>query len=207
MNISFCITVSNEHLELNRLLAHLLPKIKQGDEILIQADEKNHTKDVTSVMNKFCDKDDRVKHVFYPLNKDFANYKNNIFNYAKGDYIVFIDADEMLCDNLIDNIHDLLEINSVDLIVVPRVNTVEGLTQDHINKWGWRVENGLVNWPDYQMRIVKNNGNMRWVGKVHEKIEGYSTISYLPYNNQDWCYHHPKTIEKQEKQNALYNNL
>ena len=57
------------------------------------------------------------------------------------------------------------------------------------------------------MRIVKNGNDMRWQGKVHERIVGFSTISHLPHDNQDWCLLHPKTIERQEKQNQLYNTL
>ena len=34
----------------------------------------------------------------------------------------------------------------VDLIYLPRVNTVEGLTDEHIQKWRWNVdEKGRVN--------------------------------------------------------------
>jgi hypothetical protein len=41
---------------------------------------------------------------------------------------------------------------------VPRVNTVKGITQEHIQKWGWIVDNqGRVNWPDLQWRIYANN--------------------------------------------------
>lgn len=209
MNISFCITVCNEHQELQRLLEQLVPSIKEGDEIIIQADEDNHTKEVLSVMNKFCNlsEDGAVKQLFYPLRKDFAHYKNNLFNYAKGDYIFFIDADETLSTTLLENLHTMLEMNPLDLIAVPRANTVEGLTEQHIQKWGWRVENGLVNWPDYQMRIVKNNISIRWEGKVHERIVGYTTVSTLPHANKDWCLFHPKTIDRQERQNALYSNI
>ena len=28
----------------------------------------------------------------------------------------------------------------IEMLLVPRVNTVEGLTQEHIQKWGWRVD-------------------------------------------------------------------
>lgn len=207
MNITYAVTVCNEHKELEYLLDQLSTYIGEGDEVLIQADENNYTKEVIKVMNKWSDADNRIKEIFYPLNKDFAHFKNNIFNYAKGDYICFIDADEYLSTNLIENIHAILEINNVDLIVVPRANTVSGLTQEHITKWGWRVDNGLVNWPDYQMRIVKNSMDLRWVGKVHERIEGFKTISHLPFDNLDWCFYHPKDIERQERQNALYSNI
>jgi len=25
------------------------------------------------------------------------------------------------------------------MFIVPRINTVEGITQEHINKWGWQI--------------------------------------------------------------------
>jgi len=207
MNITYAITVCNEHKELERLLDQLYASLKEEDEILIQADEQNCTKEVIKIMNKWSDKDSKIKQLFFPLNKNFAHFKNNIFNYAKSDYICYIDADETLANSLLENLKTILEMNQVDLIMVPRANTVEGLTDSHIKTWGWRVENGLVNWPDYQARLVKNNNNMRWQGKVHEKIVGFTTISHLPHDNQDWCFMHPKTIERQEKQNSFYNTI
>jgi len=106
-----------------------------------------------------------------------------------------------------DNIHEILEANDVDVILVPRVNTVEGLTQDHIQKWGWRVdEKGWVNFPDPQWRIYRNSESIRWENKVHEKLVGYETISNLPWMEELSLYH-PKEIERQEKQNEYYDTL
>jgi len=124
-----------------------------------------------------------------------------------GEYIFQIDADEMPHQTLIQNINDILEMNNVDVVLVPRVNTVEGLTQEHINKWGWILnESGWVNWPDPQWRIYRNTEEIRWENKVHEKLTGYKTISNLP-SNPTLALHHPKTIERQEKQNAYYETL
>ena len=101
----------------------------------------------------------------------------------------------------------VLQYNNVDVVKVPRINTVEGLTQEHINKWKWGVnEKGWVNFPDFQWRIYKNNGKIKWVNKVHEVLEGYKTMSYLP-TEEPWCLQHPKTIERQEKQNELYSKI
>ena len=57
------------------------------------------------------------------------------------------------------------------MFLVPRVNTVDGLTQEHINKWRWNVnKKGWVNWPDYQTRIIQNSPKIKWQNKVHEQI-------------------------------------
>ena len=93
------------------------------------------------------------------------------------------------------------------MFLVPRVNTVDGLTQEHINKWRWNVnEKGWVNWPDYQTRIIQNSSKIQWVSKVHEVITGISTKGLLPME-EEWCLYHPKDIEKQEIQNKLYETL
>ena len=93
--------------------------------------------------------------------------------------------------------------NDVDLIWIPRVNTVEGMTQQDIQKWGWRIsENNWVNYPDYQSRIFKNSPEIRWQSKVHERIHGAQTYAHLP-PHEELSLYHPKTIDKQEKQNKF----
>ena len=54
---------------------------------------------------------------------------------CKGSYIVNIDADELPHKQLMKNIKEILESNpTVDLYWVPRVNTVEGLTLQHVRE-------------------------------------------------------------------------
>jgi hypothetical protein len=101
----------------------------------------------------------------------------------------------------------MLETNDIDMLRIPRVNTVEGLTQEHIQKWGWNVnEKGWVNWADWQMRIYKNAPHIKWVNKVHEVLEGFKIHGMLP-PEEEWALYHPKTIAKQEKQNNYYDTL
>ena len=90
---------------------------------------------------------------------------------------------------------------------MPRVNTVEGLTQEHIDKWRWNLnEDGWVNWPDYQWRIWKNKPEIKWKNKVHEVLDGFKTYAPLPAQ-EELALYHPKEIERQEKQNAYYDTL
>ena len=138
----------------------------------------------------------------------FANWKNKLTSYCKGDYIFQIDADEYPHPYFIVDLPTILENNpDVDLYLVPRVNTVDGLTQDHIQQWGWRVDgNGWVNWPDWQHRIYKNNNEIIWQNKVHEILVNHKQFTYLPVS-EEYALFHPKTISKQEKQNNYYNTL
>jgi glycosyltransferase involved in cell wall biosynthesis len=210
VTISYCITACNEHEELSKLLHILKQKINPEDEIVIQVDSVNVTNEVLNIAEQTVSSASNVKLVKFPLNKDFASFKNNANTYCIKDFIFQIDADEFPDDVLLENIYTIIESNDqVDLFVVPRKNTVEGLTQEHIQKWRWQVnENGLVNWPDYQTRIYKRNRDIRWQRKVHEYVSGYKRMSYLPdIEDMNLCLHHPKTIERQEKQNKFYETI
>ena len=66
------------------------------------------------------------------------------------------------------------------------------------------LNNGWVNWPDFQTRIYKNSPDIKWKNKVHEVLEGYKTHAILPLEIEFSLNHH-KDIERQEKQNAYYN--
>jgi len=204
MTLSYAITVCNEHEELNRLLYFLIKNVREGDEIIVQHDEENTTLEVFHVLNKYAD---RVKVIEYPLSGHFANFKNNLTKNCEGDYIYQIDADEMISTYVLDNLPIIVEYNDVDVFKIPRINTVKGLTQEHIQKWNWNVnDKGWVNFPDYQWRVYKNNGKIKWINKVHEVLTDYKTMSHLPAEEQ-WCLIHNKTINRQEKQNKLYEGL
>ena len=196
-SISYAITACNEHIELARLLELLKNNIRPEDEIVIQLDIDNATKEVRTIANKYT---------MHPLNGDFATFKNHLKKFCTKDYIFQIDADEYLSEALLTSLPEILELNpEVELYAVPRINTVEGLTSEHINKWGWYLnENGWINYPDYQTRIFKNIPEIKWINKVHERLVGAKTTVSLP---EGYDLIHPKTIEKQEKQNQLYEQL
>jgi len=206
MKISYAITVCNEKKEVKRLIDFLLANKRQQDEIVILYDQKNGDEEVATMLTKF-NKLPNVQFWRGFFEGHFANWKNKLNEYCSGDYIFQIDADEIPNDNLIKYLPIIIEENPIDIMLVPRVNTVEGLTPEHIQKWKWRVDNkGWVNWPDFQWRIFKNDPNIKWKNKVHEQLEGYKTYSTLP-PMEDWALYHPKTIDKQEKQNNYYDTL
>ena len=206
MKISYAITVHNELEELTKLLDFLNNKIREEDEIVIQYDEGGVTDEVLEFL-KIKKEIHGYTVVGFPLNKDFASYKNNLKANCKGDYIFQIDADEIPNEVMVAYLPEVLETNPVDIIFVPRVNTVNGLTQKHISKWKWNVnEKGWVNWPDYQTRIYRNTEDVTWMNKVHEKITGYDTFSNFPAE-EHWALYHPKQIKRQEKQNEFYETI
>ena len=211
MRISYAIPVCNEHVELEKLLSFLIKHIDENDEIVVQCDQGNTTHEVHHVLGTFKAPKglkDPLKVITFPLNGHFSNFKNNLKEHCKGDWIFQIDADELPTYHLIKNIKELLKLNpTTEMFLVPRVNTVKGLTQEHINKWRWNVnEKGWVNWPDYQTRIIQNSPKIKWQNKVHEQIIGISTQGALPME-EEWCLYHPKDIGRQEMQNKFYDTL
>jgi hypothetical protein len=207
MKISYAITVCNEFIELQRLLTLLIDRKQPQDEIVIFYDTNNGSKSVEEYLRAQSVNPVPFRWMGYHFDGHFANMKNALTEVCNGDYIFQIDADEYPNEILMDNIHAILEENDVDVVLVPRVNTVEGLTQEHIQKWGWNVnDKGWVNFPDPQWRIYRNSESIRWENKVHEKLVGYDTISNLPWAEELSLYH-PKDIQRQEKQNEYYETL
>ena len=207
MKISYAVTVCNELLELQRLLSFLIENKREVDEIVVFYDTKNGSKSVEDYLKAQSVNATKFRWLGYHFDGHFANMKNALTEACLGDYIFQIDADETPSRYLIQYLPILLSTNDVEVLRVPRINTVEGLTQEHIQKWGWIVDNhGRVNWPDLQWRIYKRKSEIRWKNKVHEVLEGYKTHAILPLEEAFALQHH-KDIERQEKQNNYYDTL
>lgn len=207
MKISYAITVCNEYEEIQKLISTLMQTIREEDEVVVLFDKKAGT---AQVWNYLVDlqKEDWIRAYPKSFKNHFADWKNQLSKLCTGDYIFQIDADEIPHRFLLDNLPSILEKNNdLEVLLVPRVNTVEGLTKEHIQKWGWNVDSkNRVNWPDYQWRIWKNTPDIKWVNKVHEKLDGFKTYAPLP-DNESYALYHEKGIKRQEKQNNYYNTL
>ena len=206
MKISYSILTHNETESLARLIDFIEMYKDKEDEIVI-LDDYSDNKDTQNILDATVS----VYEIVYEqrhLNKDYASQKNHLAGMCKGDYIFNIDADEIPNKWLIQNIKSILKMNpTIDLYWVPRVNTVEGLTDAHVRAWGWDVnEKGWVNFPDYQGRIWRNRPNIRWKKPVHEQLVGYEEHTFLP-QEEEFCFYHPKDIDRQEKQNEFYGNI
>ena len=206
MKISYSILTHNEDESLMKLLEFLVKHKDEEDEIVILDDYSDNEK-TKEILDTMCSIHE-IKFEQRHLLKDYAGQKNYLKNMCSGDYIFNLDADELPNKWLMKNIKSILTSNpTIDLYWVPRVNTVDGLTQEHIDKWHWQVnEKGCVNFPDYQGRIWRNRPNILWKNKVHEVLTGYKEHTYLPAEEQ-FSFYHPKTIDRQEKQNLFYSTI
>lgn len=207
MKISYAITACNEVEETIRLVNQLLNYKGDNSEIVVLLDTPKAPIELLEYL-ELQGEANHINLIESEFDNDFAQWKNLLNSQCNGEWIFQLDADEYLEPDLIYNLEDILSNNSdKDLIIVPRINTVEGLTESHIQKWGWRVdEKGWVNFPDVQTRIYKNSDKIGWSGKVHERIVGFESYTNFPLE-EVYCIKHPKTIERQEKQNNYYDTL
>ena len=208
MKISYAITVKDELIELDRLLFRLQKSKRDIDEIVIVYDGINGSIQVEQYLKAQTVSSSPFRWHSFEFKNNFSELKNYITQLCTGDYIFQIDADEFPNEYLVSVLPTILESNpETEVYLTPRVNTVEGLTEQHIQKWGWRVdENRWINFPDYQWRIWKNKPEIKWINKVHERLEGFKTYVTLP-PQEEFSLYHPKDIERQEKQNNYYNTL
>ena len=207
MKISYGITVYNEAEELKKLLNVLIDNIDSEDEIVVCVDgDDDAVRFELDVFTQKYHQQNLIKVYQRKLGKDFSAQKNSVIENSSGDYIFHIDADEYPNEILLQQLKQIIEMNEgVDLIWIPRVNTVEDMEQKHIDRWGWQVsEKNWVNYPDYQARVFRRDESIRWTRPLHEYITGCKTYSHLP-PQEELSLYHPKTIEKQEQQNMFYN--
>ena len=205
MKISYSILTHNETKTLEKLLQSLITYKQPQDEIVVLDDYSDDEKTMaildyyTSAEDVICEQRNLVG--------DYGTQKNYLKGMCSGDYSFNLDADEMISHWFMKDIHEILEGNEVDLIYVPRINTVEGITEQHVRGWGWSInEKGWINYPDWQGRIFRNRPNIRWEKPVHEMIVGFQTYAHLP-QEQKYSIVHPKTIERQELQNKKYSEM
>jgi hypothetical protein len=207
MRITYAVTVCNEFIEIQRLIAFLLKHKRPQDNIVVLYDETTGDLEIETYLRSHSVNGEFAWHKG-KFAGDFAAWKNKLTSFCTGDYIFQIDADELPHEKLIELLPEILEENiECDVITVPRVNTVKGMDQDHMQQWGWAVnESGWINWPDYQWRIYKNQPHINWINKVHERVDGYKVWTHLPMM-EEFSLYHPKTIERQIKQNNFYETL
>lgn len=246
ISISYCICVWNESAELDLLLKRLIPNLGDVDEIIIQGDQGKVTDEVISVVRTAM-KNPKVKYIEFPLKKNFANFKNNAIKNCTGEYIFLIDVDEQIHPAMLRNLKWLLfENRDIDVFYIPRVNIVNGITEQYIRDQRWNLskskidesdydskdilkdynikennpidsflEIDLINFPDYQGRLLKNNHGIYFKNKVHEKLTGHKIETYLPFRLEtdsnkltfDWSLFHIKTFERQKFQNNYYQTI
>ena len=98
---------------------------------------------------------------------------------TSGDYIFQLNANEMPTESMIKKIKIVLMEKQCDAFFVPRINIYPGITEEylHLNKDLKVNEAGWINWPDFQVRIYKNDGKVKMIDGTltgHENAFGFN---------------------------------
>lgn len=203
MKISYAILTHNEGQYIETLLSFLTTHKRSEDEIVV-VDDFSTDLETIEILKKY---NHQIKLDYRTFDGDHTQ-KNHLNSICTGDYILQLDADELVKPEFIEMLPQILEDNNeIDLFIMPRINTVEGLTPEYIAKWGWNVnDKGWVNFPDHQMRLYRNCDWVKWDGLLHSKIKGHKTYVFLP-SEELFCILHPKQLERQVAQNDLYDKI
>ena len=146
VTISLCMIVKNEEDVLGRCL-----ECVQGivDEIIIV--DTGSTDTTKAIAQKYTDK------VFdFEWINDFSAARNNAFSKATKDYILWLDADDIILEADIKKFKDLKETLTLDIDNVMMKYNV-----------GFD-ENGTVTLSYFRERLSKRTNNAQWMEPVHE---------------------------------------
>lgn len=204
MFLSYLVTCHNESDSLHDLLVKLYESLKPTHEVVI-IDDYSDSPVTLSILEEY-QKKERVVIQKHKLDNHYGAHKNFGIEQCKGDWIFQLDADELPTDTLINNIDVILENNSHNEVLwLPRLNYFVGVTQKDVDDWGWKLYDGLINFPDFQSRLFRNLPYIRYHRRLHEKVEGQKTYAFIP-PQKDIAIIHNKTIEKQRENNQNYMN-
>ena len=203
MFLSYLVTCHNETSSLDKLLSKLVQNKKNNHEIVLLDDYSDNPESL-EIIQKYKEKTSFHQH---KLDRNYGAHKNYGIEQCKGTWIFQLDGDEYPTDLLLENIDMVLESNADNEVLwLPRLNYFVGVTELDVKTWGWNYQDGMINFPDYQSRVYRNLSHIRYQRRLHEKVEGFKTYTFVP-PQKDYAIVHEKTIEKQRQTNLNYNKM
>jgi glycosyltransferase involved in cell wall biosynthesis len=140
--------VKNEEKNLHRCLESLKPILEQIDSELVIVDTGSSDNTV-EIARQYTD-----KVYFHKWNNDFSSMRNITIGYAKGEWILIIDADEKIEDTS----EIILFLNSIYANKYKSVDVnIKNITNIEDNRYG------IISSP----RMFLNDGTFRYEGRIH----------------------------------------
>lgn len=149
IKLSLCMIVKNEEDTLERCLN--CAKQIADEIIIVDTGSTDKTKEIAS---KFTNNIYDFKWVY-----DFSKARNYSFSKATKDYIMWLDADDVILDE------DIKKINILKKILTPDIDMVTFKYNLNLD------ENGIPALSYRRERIFKRSKGYKWIGPVHEVIE------------------------------------
>ena len=142
-----------------------LESVKWADEIIVV--DNGSTDRTIEIVKKYTQK------ILTFKNADFATLRNKAMEVTRGEWVLYVDADERVLDSLKKEIETLITFSNFSAFAISRKNII----------FGSEIKSGPF-WPDWVIRLIKKEDFEIWVGKVHEYPKfkgelGYSKNSLL----------------------------
>jgi len=158
MKLSAIIITKNEQV----MLPECLKTLDWADEIVV-VDSQSQDRTVNIAKNV------GAKIISVPSGTDYSTARNLGLAAAKGNWILYIDADERVSPQLKREIISAARNNPGETSYkVPRKNIMLGM---------WLKHGGF--WPDYAHRLFSKDALIKWTGKLHESPTTKGTINKL----------------------------
>jgi tetratricopeptide (TPR) repeat protein len=162
-SISVCMIVKDEE----RFIANCLKSIKDiADEIIII--DTGSQDNTINIAKRYTD---RI--YFHPWKDNYSEARNHYFEYATGDWIFQVDADEELLREDIPALLKAVKYPDIDLIMVQIVSFLDKGKSQSSNNLG---------------RLFRNNGVIHYEGRIHEKLVGYKKPVIFPVRLSHYGY-------------------
>lgn len=148
-----------------------LESTKWADEIIIA--DNGSTDKTKHIARQYTDK------IFEFESLDFATLRNKAFEESKGEWVLYLDADERVLSALRDELESLITFGDYSAFAISRRNIIFGKV---VNYGPYRK--------DWVIRLFKRSDFTGWRGKVHESPSfkgklGYTRNSLLHLTHRD----------------------
>ncbi|BFT68675.1 glycosyltransferase [Paenibacillus sp. P36] len=191
--LSICMMVKNEETNLRRCLNSLESLLKRSDIELIIVDtgSSDHTPEIAS---------EYTSNIFHHLwNNNFSDMRNITISYAKGEWILILDADEELLDQ--QQLIGLLKDNRLS-----NFNTVQFTMHDYVKSTD---STNYLKYSSY--RMFKNDGTFKYEGAVHNQpsMKGPILLAPVILNHYGYQFDNKELLERKFQRTAsiLLNEL
>ena len=183
--LSLCMIVKNEE----KYIAKSIDSVKDiiNEIVIVDTGSTDSTLEILKNYN--------VKLYNYKWDNDFASARNFAINKVKSDWILFLDADEILDEASKDNLINYINTTNLDGC--------------HFIVYNYRSENQNDFTIHYAFRLFKNNKGYYYKGKIHEQIfnEKYKNITNRFSNEEIILHHYGYSVEVLEKKDKRSRNI
>jgi glycosyltransferase involved in cell wall biosynthesis len=154
-----------------KMIKACLESVKFADEIILA--DNGSTDKTIEIAKKYTDK------IIKYEGQDFSGLRNRAMEEAKGDWVLYVDADERVLEPLKLEILKLVQDDEYSAYAISRTNII----------FGQKVDFGPYK-KDRMIRLFKKDQFKTWIGKVHETGSfegklGYTKNSMLHLTHRD----------------------